>query len=104
METAPGSAIDHSVAVTSSGPSPSAQVVQVETLGKTGLTVMLVMFGIIVLVGILSGYAVGVGQARHEDLEARMRIYVGKTEVVQYDVDQIRAQLIAKGIIEHTGH
>lgn len=80
------------------------QLIQVETLGKTGLTVMLFMFAAVLIVGMMSAYSLGVGQARAEGTDARVRTLVGKVEVAQYDIDQVRAQLIAKGVIEHTGH
>lgn len=92
--------IDSGIRATANAP----QLIQVETLGKTGLTVMLFMFAAVLIVGMVSAYALGVGQARSESTDARVRTLVGKVEVAQYDIDQVRAQLIAKGVIEHTGH
>lgn len=80
------------------------QLIQVETLGKVGLMVLLGMTVIVVAVAAVVGYSVGVGQARYEDLTIYLRTVNGKAEVAQYDVNTLRSQLIAKGLIEHTGH
>lgn len=92
----------HNISVETKGTGGS--VIQVETLGKVGLLVLLGMFCVMIIIALVVGYSMGVGQARYEDLTVYMRTVNGKAEVAQYDVNTLRSQLIAKGLIEHTGH
>lgn len=77
----------------------SAQIVQVETLGRTGLIVMLVMFVVIAAIGIIAGYALGVGEARAENTATQVRQLNARVEVLQWELDKASAQLINKGLI-----
>jgi hypothetical protein len=78
----------------------SAQIVQVETLGRTGLVVMLVMFGVIVAVGILAGYALGAGEERDESVDTRLQQMNSRVSVVEYDLSKICGALLAKEVVE----
>jgi outer membrane murein-binding lipoprotein Lpp len=70
----------------------SSQVVQIETLGRTGLIVVLVMFVVISVIGMVAGYALGVGEARAESATAEVRRLNAKVEVLQYDLQDLRAK------------
>lgn len=77
----------------------SGSVVQVETLGRAGMVVMLVMFVVIVSIAGVAGYALGVGEARAENLIAQVRTLSARVEVIQWEFDKARGELVAKGII-----
>jgi outer membrane murein-binding lipoprotein Lpp len=85
--------------VTATAHGSGAQIVQVETLGRQGMTVMLVMFVIIVAIGIIAGYALGVGEARAENTATQVRQLNARVEVLQWELDKASAQLIEKGLI-----
>lgn len=53
----------------------------------------------VVAVGILAGYALGVGQARAETMQAEVRRLNAKVEVLQWEFDKASAQLIQQGLI-----
>lgn len=76
-----------------------AQIVQVETLGRMGIVVMLVMFIVIVVIGLVAGYALGVGEARAENTATQVRQLNARVEVLQWELDKASAQLIEKGLI-----
>ena len=76
-----------------------AQIVQVETLGRLGLFVILFMFIALVGLGIIAGYSLGVGEARGENLATQMRQLNARVEVLQWELDKASAQLIEKGLI-----
>lgn len=76
-----------------------ASVVQVETLGRMGMFVMLFMFVVIVAIGIIAGYALGVGEARAENTATQVRQLNARVEVLQWELDKASAQLIEKGLI-----
>lgn len=72
--------------------SGNSSVVQVETLGRLGLVIILVMFVVISAVAIIAGYALGVGEARAESASAEVRRLNAKVEVLQYDLQDLRAK------------
>jgi hypothetical protein len=99
----------------------SAQIVQVETLGRLGLVVMLAMFVVIVALAFYTGRTDGLGEARAENtaaqiqimqdnitaqiqsraegLAVQMRTLNARVEVIQWEFDKASAQLIEKGLI-----
>jgi outer membrane murein-binding lipoprotein Lpp len=77
----------------------SSQVVQVETMGKAGLVIFLVMFVVIAALAVIAGYALGVGEARAENLSAQVRTLSARVEVIQWEFDKARGELVAKGLI-----
>lgn len=80
--------------------SNSSQIVQVETLGRTGLLVMLVMFVVIVGLAILAGFALGAGEERDESVDDRLRQMNSRVSVVEYDLSKICGALLAKEVVE----
>jgi len=81
-----------------------ASIVQVETLGRGGMVVMLVMFIVIVVVGIIAGYSLGVGEARSETLAAQLRTMGARVSVLEYDAARVQAQLTERGLISAPQH
>jgi outer membrane murein-binding lipoprotein Lpp len=77
----------------------SAQIVQVETLGRLGLLMILVMFVALVGLGVVAGYSLGVGEARAESIATQVRQLNARVEVIQWEFDKASAQLLDKGLI-----
>jgi outer membrane murein-binding lipoprotein Lpp len=80
----------------------SSQVVQVETMGKAGLVIFLVMFVVIAALAVIAGYALGVGEARAEDIDTRLRQMNARVSVLEYDSSQVYGELRARGLINGT--
>lgn len=78
----------------------SSQVIQVETLGRTGLIVMLVMFVVIVGLAVLAGFALGAGEERDETVDDKLRQMNSRVSVVEYDLSKICGALLAKDVVE----
>lgn len=87
---------DSSVNATANAP----QIVQIESLGKMGLMVILVMFLTIVALAFFTGRTDGLGEARAEELSRQFRLLNTRVEVVQHEFNKVQAALIAKGIID----
>jgi hypothetical protein len=77
-----------------------ASVIQVETLGRLGLFVILVMFVVIVLIGMLAGFALGAGEERDETVDQKLSQMNSRVSVLEYDAKNICAGLLAKKILE----
>ena len=71
----------------------------IETLGRLGMFAVLFMFVVIVIIGIIAGYALGVGEARAENTATQVRQLNARVEVLQWELDKASAQLIEKGLI-----
>lgn len=69
-----------------------ASVIQVETLGRLGMFVILGMFVVISGVAVVAGYSLGVGEARAENMNTQMRTLNARVEVLQYDLQDLRAK------------
>lgn len=74
-----------------------AQIIQVETLGARGGLWLLFAFFLCAFVA--AGSAIGLWFTRDE-----LRTVKAKYEVLQYDQQALKAQLVAKGIYEATEH
>jgi hypothetical protein len=78
----------------------SAQIVQVETLGRQGMIVMLVMFVVIAGLAVLAGFALGSGEERDESVDTRLGQMNSRVSVVEYDLSKICGALLAKDVVE----
>lgn len=92
--------VEHDASVNARAAPSSAQIVQVETLGRTGMIVMLVMFIAIVGLAVLSGYALGNGSAREQAIDQRLSQMNSRVSVVEYDLSKICGALLAKDVVE----
>lgn len=54
----------------------------------------------VIVVGILSGYVLGVGEARDEDVDARLGVMGSRISVLEYDSARMCAQLLEAELIE----
>lgn len=77
-----------------------AQIVQVETLGRQGMLVMLVMFIIIVGLAVLAGYALGAGVERDKSVDQKLGRMDNRIYVLEYDSKGLCGQLLAKKVVE----
>jgi hypothetical protein len=77
-----------------------ASVIQVETLGRLGMFVILVMFIVIVAVGMLAGFALGAGEERDETVDEKLAKMDTRVYVLEYDLKNICAGLLAKKVLE----
>lgn len=77
-----------------------AQIVQVETLGKSTLFVVLVMFVVIVVVGILAGYALGAATEQSVTADEKIRRMDSRVYVLEYDAARMCAALMEKNLLE----
>lgn len=89
---------DHDGSITATANAP--QIVQIESLGKLGLMVILVMFLTIVALAFFTGRTDGLGEARAEDMDVRLRRMDSRVSVIEYDSKGLCGQLLAKNIVE----
>ena len=75
------------------------QMVLVDTVGRMGLIVLLVVALVLIGFAFLVGRWDGIGEARAENLSTQMRQLNARVEVLQWELDKASAQLIEKGLI-----
>ena len=75
------------------------QMVLVDTVGRMGLIVLLVVALVLIGFAFLVGRWDGIGEARAENLSTQRRQLNARVEVLQWELDKASAQLIEKGLI-----
>lgn len=85
-----------------------AQIIQNGISEKTLLVVVLFILGVALVVSILaygrSTEALSVARAEVATLRDVVKVNNGKIEVIQYDHNTLKGQLVAKGLYQPTEH
>jgi outer membrane murein-binding lipoprotein Lpp len=84
-----------------SGGGPQQIVHFVETVGKLGMFVILAMFLVLVVLGGVTGYSLGVGDARAEALSTQMRQLNAEVQILKSEFNKTQAQLLVQDIIKN---